>query len=292
MRVIGVVDLLAGRAVHARAGHRERYRPVRAVAGSPIEPGDGLALARAYMDRLGLTELYAADLDAILGRLRVDASARQGGSSQDTIVAAMAALGVPLWLDAGVSSVDRARHVLGLGAALVVVGLETLPSYDALRGICATLGGDRVAFSLDLRDGQPVFFSGASGASGASAAHGTTGASGGIPAGEPAHLVAARAAAAGAGAVIVIDLARVGTGTGLDLELIARVREATPGLTLLAGGGVRGLEDFARLADSGCDGALVATALHDGRLGAAEVAAAQRLGRLPGGGLRHRSPTR
>ena len=29
MRVIGVVDLLAGRAVHARAGRRESYAPVR-----------------------------------------------------------------------------------------------------------------------------------------------------------------------------------------------------------------------------------------------------------------------
>ena len=66
--MIGVVDLLGGRAVHARAGRREDYRPVRAVAGSVIEPGDALALARVYIDRLGLTELYAADLDAILGR--------------------------------------------------------------------------------------------------------------------------------------------------------------------------------------------------------------------------------
>ena len=68
----------------------------------------------------------------------------------------------------------------------------------------------------------------------------------------------------------------MGTGSGLDLALIARVRETTPGLTLVAGGGIGGLEDLVRLADSGCDGALVATALHDGRLGAAEVTAAQR----------------
>jgi phosphoribosylformimino-5-aminoimidazole carboxamide ribotide isomerase len=77
--------------------------------------------------------------------------------------------------------------------------------------------------------------------------------------------------------VLVLDLARVGTGNGLDLDLIARVRDAARDVTLLAGGGVRGLNDVARLADVGCDGALVATALHDGRLGAAEVAAAQRL---------------
>jgi phosphoribosylformimino-5-aminoimidazole carboxamide ribotide isomerase len=77
----------------------------------------------------------------------------------------------------------------------------------------------------------------------------------------------------------VIDLARVGTATGIDLELIARVRKAVPKMTLLAGGGVRGREDLARLADAGCDGALVATALHDGRLGADDVSAARRLQR-------------
>jgi phosphoribosylformimino-5-aminoimidazole carboxamide ribotide isomerase len=247
VRVIGVVDLLAGKAVHARAGRRKEYQPVQSVAGTTIGSGDALALARAYVERLGLTELYAADLDAILG-----------GAPQDTLVAAVAAVGAPLWLDAGVSSADRARHALALGAARVVVALETLPSYSALAEISAAVGGDRMAFSLDLRDGEPAV------------------ASGGIPPGEPAHLVASRAEQAGAGAVIVIDLARVGTGRGLDLELIARVRAAAPGLTLLAGGGVRGVEDLARLADAGCDGALVATALHDGRIGVQEVAAACR----------------
>ena len=68
------------------------------------------------------------------------------------------------------------------------------------------------------------------------------------------------------GSLIVIDLARVGAAAGLDLETISAVREAVPQLTLLAGGGVRGAQDLAALADIGCDAALVATALLDGRL--------------------------
>ena len=76
--------------------------------------------------------------------------------------------------------------------------------------------------------------------------------------------------------MIVIDLMRVGTSVGLDLNLIRRLRAAVPAVTLLAGGGVRGKEDLSRLADTGCDGVLVATALHDGRLSAADVRAAQR----------------
>jgi phosphoribosylformimino-5-aminoimidazole carboxamide ribotide isomerase len=246
LRVIGVIDLLAGRAVQARAGRREAYQPVRSAAGAPVD-GDAVTLARTYATRAGLTELYVADLDAIQGR-----------APQDAPVAAIAALGTPFWLDAGVSDAGRARDALDRGATRLIVGLETLTSFESLEEICAAVGADRVAFSLDLRDGVPIS------------------ASDRIRPGEllSAPLVAARAASAGASAVIVIDLARVGTGAGLDLELIAGVREAVPGLTLLAGGGVRGQEDLARLADCGCDGALVATAVHEGRIGAAEVAQA------------------
>lgn len=245
MRLIGVVDLIGGRAVRAVAGRREGYRPVEAVAGSPIERGNPLALARSYAT-LGVTELYAADLDAILG-----------GPSQDASVSALAPTGA-LWVDAGVSSVERAIHTLSLGAAHVVVGLETLTSFDALSEICDAVGGGRVAFSLDLRGGEPLRPRTVSDVVAAD------------------HL-AARAADAGVAAVIVIDLTRVGTGAGVDRELIGRVRKAAPEVMLLAGGGVRGLDDLQRLGEAGCDGALVATALQDGRLGAAEVAAARRI---------------
>lgn len=247
MRIIGVIDLLGGLAVHARAGRRERYRPVRAVAGTPIESGDPQQLARGYIDRLGLSELYVADLDAILSR-----------ASQDRVVGGIARLGTPLWLDAGVSTVAGARLALSLGAARIVVGLETLPSYAALDDICRAVGGERVAFSLDLRHGEPVVMNDA------------------VAPGQAAPEMAARAVDAGAGAVIVLDLALVGTRTGPDVRLIAAVRAATRGVTLVAGGGVRDLEDLERLGQAGCDAALVATALHDGVLDAAAVAAARR----------------
>jgi phosphoribosylformimino-5-aminoimidazole carboxamide ribotide isomerase len=220
VRIIGVVDLRGGRAVRAYAGRRDRYEPI----------GDAVELARRYVDRYKLTELYVADLDAI----ELARPARP-------VIRRIADLGAAVWLDAGASSVDRARDALDLGSAHVVVGLETLRSFDALRAICADIGGERVAFSLDLRSGEPIV-------------------GGEIPREAPERL-AARAADAGAGSVIVIDLARVGTRAGLDVDLLVRVREAVPGLTLLAGGGVRGAEDLETLAGAGCDGALVAAAI-------------------------------
>ena len=233
MRLVGVIDLRGGRAVHARGGQRADYLP--------IGDGDAVALARRYA-ALGVRELYVADLDAI-----------QGGITRHAVVASICDVGVPVWLDAGISSRDLARDTVKAGAARVVVGLETLTSIEALTGICAEVGGEHVAFSLDLRDGTPI---------------------GTVAAGELPERIAARAAGAGAGTLIVLDLGRVGADAGMDVELMARVRAAVPDRILLAGGGVRGLDDLEQLANAGCDGALVATALHAGRMSAAEIQAA------------------
>lgn len=235
--MIGVLDLRGGRAVHAVAGRREAYRPVTTVAGRPIEPGDASALARTYVEDFGLAEIYVADLDAILGQ-----------DPQAAPVRELAAIGVPMWLDCGAASVEQARAARALGATRVVVGLETLPSFDVLRRISGALGADRVAFSLDLREGKPLTAPGAA-----------------VPGDEPPERLAERAAAAGVGALIVIDLSRVGTGRGPDRALIRRVRRRVPHLTLVSGGGIRGPQDLTRMAGSGCDAVLVATALHDGR---------------------------
>jgi HisA/HisF family protein len=235
--ILGVLDLMRGRAVHARGGARDRYQPVVKSTGPPIPAGDAVALAGAYLRELGAGALYIADLDAILG-----------GPPQDDLISTLTTLGAPVWLDAGTRRVAEAVHARGLGVSRVVVGLETLPSYEALDEICHAASPERVAFSLDLRHGEPVV------------------ARGSEMAGHDATVIAARAARSGARAIIVLDLARVGTGTGVDLQLIRRVRNAAPHVMLIAGGGVRGADDLAGLEDAGCDGALVATALLSGAL--------------------------
>lgn len=254
MRVIGVIDLRNGRAVHARAATgdgsvaaaeaaRRAYQRIDTALGRHVR-GDARALAGAYVDLLDLTEIYVADLDAILD-----------GVPPSVLVEQIAGLGVPLWLDAAVSSVGSALHAVELGASQLIVGLETLDSFRTLEAICAAVGRRRVAFSLDLRGGQAMVRAGSSIAP------------------DAPETIAARAAAAGATSVIILDLARVGQDSGVDLELVQRVRHAVPGVTLLAGGGVRNADDLRRLKASGCDAALVATALHDGRITAADVAA-------------------
>jgi phosphoribosylformimino-5-aminoimidazole carboxamide ribotide isomerase len=247
VRSLGVIDLRHGRAVRAVGGARTAYAPVTTVAGRPIPPGDARALAGAYVDGLGVDALYLADLDAIL-----DAAPRLD------LLRALASCGVPLWYDGAVASVSQARRARTLGAARVIVALETLPSHDALDGICGAIDG--VAFGLDLRDGEPLFRPGAT-----------------LDAPGDVEGLVVRALRAGADAVVAIDLARVGTASGPDDALVARVRAAAPITTIVAGGGVRHADDLARLAAAGCDGVLLGTTLHDGRLTREDLAAVRLL---------------
>ena len=73
-------------------------------------------------------------------------------------------------------------------------------------------------------------------------------------------------------ALLVLDIGRVGTGCGVDLGLLQGLRRRFVSEKLFAGGGVLARRDLERMRDAGCDGALVATAIHTGRITAADVA--------------------
>jgi phosphoribosylformimino-5-aminoimidazole carboxamide ribotide isomerase len=237
VRVVGVIDLKDGTAVHAVRGERERYRPVSGVIGG--DDGDALALARGF-GALGLAELYVADLDAITGH-----------GDNAALLAALAGE-ARLMVDAGVSEPMRARALLDLGARRVIVGTETLLGPAALDDLLAALPDGAVILSVDLRDGRVL-------SPDANLA--------GLPALDALRrLPRVRE-------VIVLDLARVGSGAGPDVELIAAVHGAFPDLELLAGGGVRDADDLRALDEAGAAGALVATALHRGVIGARELVA-------------------
>jgi phosphoribosylformimino-5-aminoimidazole carboxamide ribotide isomerase len=251
MQLIPVIDVARGVAVHARAGDRARYRPVESVL-TPGRRGDPLALVQAYRDSVGARECYVADLDAI-----------QGGEPQQELLRELVRAAAPctLLVDAGTRTPAAVTEVLATGAAAAVVGLETLRRIEDLGDIVGAAAPQRVIFSLDLRLGRPVVSSAAVEL-------------------DPVEL-AARAVDQGIGGLLVLDVGKVGTGGGVDLDLLRRIRRRFPRLRLLAGGGVAGAEDLARLADAGCDGALVATALHVGRIGQSSTSASRQVADWP-----------
>ena len=73
--------------------------------------------------------------------------------------------------------------------------------------------------------------------------------------------------------VIAMTLAKIGGATGPDFERLALIKARAGGREVYAAGGLRGADDLLRLAERGIAGALVATALHEGRIGAKELSA-------------------
>jgi HisA/HisF family protein len=245
MRIVPVLDLKGGIVVHARRGQRDAYAPLRSPLVDGCEP---VAVARALCAACRTTTLYVADLDALAGR-PVDVATLTG----------LAGVAEP-WVDAGATDSERAASLARAGAARNVVGTESLgaggadtPGDNEAAGEPGASGEpDAVAtprrmLSVDLRDGSLI-----------------------SPrpelAGRDPAAVAPLARALGVHEILVIDLLRVGSGSGPPVRAVAELAAVLPGLAIYAGGGVRDDDDLRALESAGATGALVATALHEGRV--------------------------
>jgi len=68
--------------------------------------------------------------------------------------------------------------------------------------------------------------------------------------------------------LIVMTLDKVGSNTGPDLTKLASIKQQSKQLNIYAAGGIRGTADLEALKTLGIDGALIASALHNGNLSA------------------------
>ena len=145
--------------------------------------------------------------------------------------------GVEFWVDAGIA---RKRDLeRWTGNVRPVMGSESLCD-------CSTLAYGKV-LSLDFKDGQLL---------------------------GPAELLSM--ANDWPADVIVMALDRVGSNLGPDFAQLARVRKLAPGKRCYCGGGVRDTNDLCTLEQLGIHGALLASALHEGRISAATIGSASR----------------
>jgi phosphoribosylformimino-5-aminoimidazole carboxamide ribotide isomerase len=244
VRIIPVIDIKLGVVVRGVGGRREDYQSVRSVLASDASPA---GVAAGFVERLGLREIYVADLDAIAG-----AEPAWG------IYKELLSLPVELWVDAGVAGNRRLEELAGFqasgrGLARLIAGLESLPELTLLGQFVEAVGPDRLVFSLDLMRGTPLCRVEA------------------LRNASP-EKIAVEATACGVQTMIVLDLAYVGAGQGLGVSTVCqRIAALEPGLTLVAGGGVRSVDDIRELRQAGCRGVLIASALHDGKINAEDV---------------------
>lgn len=233
MQILPVLDIQQGQVVRGVGGRRHEYRPIVSKWTQSTQP---LALAQAMRHAYGFKRFYLADLDAI-----------GGAPLSAELYATLLERGFELAVDAGMRGTEDGRRLLECGVHCVV-GLESVSGPETLRELLAHSNPNQVIFSLDLKHGEPL------------------GNLSGWRAPDVWSIVQ-QAMEIGLRRLIVLDLARVGEGQGVGTEdLCRRVKESFPHVELIAGGGVRGLEDLRTLEACGVDWALVASALHDGRL--------------------------
>ena len=232
LKIIPVLDVLDGVAVHAVRGKRNEYKPLKSVLCASADP---LEAAVAFKG-LGFHELYLADLDAITG----------GRPTFSLFKAIAGEVGSNLLVDAGVASLKRAEEVLSCGVSKVIIGTETLRSASFVAESVEAFGSDRLMVSLDLM-GDCVLS--------------------GFELGRLSDPLAflGELEAMGVSQVIVLNLKKVGSGEGVDITFLQKVLRNTKA-DIYVGGGVRDVADLLELKELGVAGVLVATALNLGKI--------------------------
>lgn len=180
--------------------------------------------------------LYIADLAAIQG---------QGHHAGEIAVLADAFPGLRLWVDSGLGDLASCRDWLARGLGTLVLGSEAVGDAALVRRLRDETAPDRLVLSLDFRGDR---FLG--------------------PAEIEDHVDDWPSR------LIAMTLSQVGSGAGPDFARLEDVRRRAGARQIFAAGGVRGGEDLIELARQGVSGVLVASALHDRRIGPAEIAAA------------------
>lgn len=232
MKVIPVIDVLNEIVVHAVRGVRKEYQPLKSLLINSVEPSE---VAKAFKN-IGFSDLYVADLDAI-----IDCS-----TSFDILKKISDEPGLKLMVDAGVTSIERAKKLLDSGVSKLVVGTETLQRKSFVSDAVGLFGSERVVVSLDLKGNKVLVKLGFDGCS-------------------DVFCLLKQFKEMGVSQMIVLDLLRVGSGEGVDIDFLEKVI-AEVGIDVYVGGGVRNINDLVELRNIGVSGALVATALHTGKI--------------------------
>lgn len=202
-----------------------------------------LEVVRGYLAVTRFQTLYIADLDAIGKRGDNGAIVRQ-------IRAAFPEL--ELWVDRGLAAEADCRAWLAQDQGRLVLGSESLGTPQVVERLSGAPEGAGFVLSLDFQGDRFL--------------------------GPVALLDRPEIWPAD---IIVMTLARVGMAQGPDFSRLKAVARLAEGRRIHAAGGVRGAEDLERLATLGVSGVLMASALHDGRVGRREIKRLEARNRTP-----------
>jgi phosphoribosyl isomerase A len=237
LELLPAVDVQDGKAVQL----------VQGVAGSEKTFGDPVEAALAWQ-RAGAEWIHLVDLDAAFGR----------GTNRGLLAEIVGRLDVRVEMSGGIRDDDSLESALATGCRRVNIGTAALERPEWCARVIAE-HGDRVAVGLDVR-GRTL------------AARGWTSEGGDL------YEVLARLDSEGCARYVVTDVNKDGMLQGPNLDLLASVCAATD-RPVVASGGITELDDLRALmtmVDAGVEGAIVGTALYEGRFTLEEALALTR----------------
>jgi phosphoribosylanthranilate isomerase len=240
LELLPAVDVQGGRAVQL----------VQGVAGSERVFGDPVEAALAWQ-RQGAEWIHLVDLDAAFGR----------GDNRDLLAEIVGRLDIAVEMSGGIRDDDSLAAALATGCRRVNIGTAALEEPAWCASAIAS-HGDRVAVGLDVR-GRTL------------AARGWTREGGDL------YDVLARLDSEGCARYVVTDVTKDGMLQGPNLALLRDVCAVTD-RPVVASGGITELADLEALmglVGDGVEGAIVGTALYEGRFGLPEALALTRGGR-------------
>ena len=230
MDLYPAIDLRGGNVVRLVQGD---------YAQETVYGDDAVGVARSYLDA-GAPWVHVVDLDAAFG------GARQLALIDRIVKAAAPAI---VQVGGGIRDLDSARRTLEAGAARIILGTAAVERPELSGEAVRAFGTDRVAVSLDVKDGRAA-------TKGWTEAHGPTAAE-----------LATQLSSHGVTWCVVTAVARDGMLGGFDLDLLREVAGAAPGCRLVASGGAGTLDHLRLLKESGLPvfGAIAGTAIYEGK---------------------------
>jgi len=230
MILFPAIDIRGGKCVRLEEGRFDRET---IFAENPVEA------ARRWVEA-GTDWLHIVDLDG----------ARAGKPVNLSVVGEIAkTFNVKVQLGGGIRTAETVGEVLKAGIHRVILGSVAVRSPELVRQVCSEYG-ERIVIGIDARGGEVA-----------------------VDGWEQSGLMqvdelALRMKEVGATRIIYTDISRDGMLTGVNVEATLQLAEKS-GLSIIASGGVKGMEDVLTLQPltrRGIEGVIIGKALYTGAI--------------------------
>jgi len=233
MLVIPAVDIMDGKCVRLVRGDPSK---LKVYYDDPIE-----AVEKWIME--GAELIHVVDLNAALGK----------GENTDIIRKIVQTVPVKVQVGGGLRTFEKAMKLLKSGVFRVIFGTNLLLNPEIILKTVKDFGSERVAVALDLKDEKIMF-------------------GGWKKSVETDFLEMARLAeeTLHVGMIIFTSVDRDGTLRGPSIRYAKKLLK-TVKIPIVASGGISSLSDLVRLSKIGVYGAIVGTALYEGKFSLKEA---------------------